>query len=162
MDESEDEDEDAVDNQPFQIDYLCIASPPSLMDSLMDVEALSIEKEELSNSGMVGYTLCGDNIDKNVRRRYQRSDRTTISLHHFHMYAVKNRVDFTLESDDCLYSNLSVDDKACLVMPSLDDDQLLKKNISIIISRELTNHMEFFKFGFTDVVCWHNYKAQIL
>lgn len=106
-----DESEDDEDDQPFLIDYLCIASPPS---EIQYVEAVSIEKEEICNSGMIGYTLCGDNIDKNVRRRYQRSDKTTISLHHFHMYAVKNRVDFTLESDDCLSCNLSADNKACL------------------------------------------------
>ena len=100
------------------------------MDSL-DVEAWSIEKEELSNSGMVGYTLCGDSIDKNVRRRYQRSDRITISLHHFHMYA--NRVDFTSESDDCLYSNLSVDDKACFFPPRL---KIKKRRLARIAAEE--------------------------
>ena len=46
-----------------------------------------------------GYKLVGDNIDKNFRRSFQRHDKKTISMHAFHMYAVKDRVDFSSHSD---------------------------------------------------------------
>ena len=60
---------------------------------------------------------CDNNIDKKVRR-YQRYDKSTISLNYFHMCALKNRIDVLSLNDACIL--------ALLVMPSLDDDlQLL-------------------------------------
>jgi len=43
------------------------------------------------------YTLCGDNIDKTIKRRYLQTDSNTTatSLHYFHFYAVKDRIDFS-------------------------------------------------------------------
>ena len=36
-----------------------------------------------------GFTVTGDNIDKNFRPSYQRQDRQTKSLHYFHAYAAR-------------------------------------------------------------------------
>ena len=52
----------------------------------------------------IGYAIIGNNIDKNVRPLYQRQDRTTRSLHYFHSYAVKNRIDISEMSDKHLSS----------------------------------------------------------
>ena len=43
------------------------------------------------------FHLCGDNIDKNIKQRYFRTDKPsgTKSLHYFHYYAVKDRIDFS-------------------------------------------------------------------
>lgn len=49
---------------------------------------------------LVGYCIPCDNLDQNVRPSYQRQDRTTNSLHYFHSYAVKNRIDISTYSDD--------------------------------------------------------------
>lgn len=38
------------------------------------------------------FKLVGDNIDKNVKPRYMRSDNQTKSLHYFHVYTVADRV----------------------------------------------------------------------
>ena len=46
-----------------------------------------------------GLVIVGDNIDKNFRPSYQRQDRQTKSLHYFHAFAVKNRVDVSSLSD---------------------------------------------------------------
>ena len=46
-----------------------------------------------------GLKLVRDNIDKNIRRSFYRHDRKTICMHTFHMYAVKNQIDFSLLSD---------------------------------------------------------------
>ena len=46
-----------------------------------------------------GLVIVGDNIDKNFRPSYQRQDQQTKSLHYFHAYAVKNRVDVSSLSD---------------------------------------------------------------
>ena len=46
------------------------------------------------------FRLCGDNIDKVVRQRFMRSDSTQPdSIHYFHSYAVRDRVDFTYLSE---------------------------------------------------------------
>lgn len=79
------------------------------------------------DQAVVGYTLCGDNIDKNVKRRYQRSDRGTISLHYFHMYAVQDRVNHSLLCEDRPQPILMEEAKAAKILPSKDDDKLLKK-----------------------------------
>jgi len=57
----------------------------------------------------VGFTIVGDNIDKNFRPSYQRQDRQTKSLHYFHSYAAKNRVDVSLLSDAKRSAVLSVE-----------------------------------------------------
>lgn len=144
--DSEDSDDESDD---LQIDYLCIANPPC---RIAVENPVTIGKVMMHGTG---YTLCGDNIDKNVRRRYQRSDKSTISLHYFHMYGVKNRVDVSHLSDVSPSCTLDKKAKAMLVMPSPNDDLQLKKNIAILVSRVLVNHMEFFKFCFSDVTCWH-------
>lgn len=46
-----------------------------------------------------GFILVGDNWDKNVRPSFQRITRQTRSLHEFHSYAVKDRVDWSQSSD---------------------------------------------------------------
>jgi len=108
-----------------------------------------------------GYRLCGDNIDKSVHRRHLRIDRQNLSLHYFHTYAVENRIDFTELSDENregLYVNLSIDDKhsmAAALLPTPQDDQVMKHNISILISRVLATHLKFFKLSFADLIEWH-------
>ena len=79
-----------------------------------------------------GYKIVGDNIDKNVRASYQRLDCTTRSFHHFHAYAVLDRVDFSGLSD-VIPPQAAVDPLICL--PSKDDIALLKRDISTLISR---------------------------
>ena len=46
-----------------------------------------------------GFKLVGDNIDKNIRPSEQRIDRQTRSLHYFHSFAVRDRVNFSNTSD---------------------------------------------------------------
>ena len=44
--------------------------------------------------------LCGDNIDKMVKRRYMRSDKGNLSLHYFHSFAALDRIDVSDLSDE--------------------------------------------------------------
>ena len=41
----------------------------------------------------------GDNLDKNFRPSFQRAENSTNSMHIFHMYAVKDRLDLSAYSD---------------------------------------------------------------
>ena len=90
-------------------------------------------------SGIVPiYTLCGDNIDKIIRRRYLRTDSnaTATSLHYFHFYAVKDRVDFgDLGEKVIVCDGVDQLQLALSLLASPEDDDIIRKNICILISR---------------------------
>ena len=78
-----------------------------------------------------GFAIVGDNIDKNVRPSFQREDSKTQSLHYFHSYAVKNRVDISSLSDTPSSSMISPDK----ILPSAMDFQALIKDFQVLVSR---------------------------
>ena len=43
---------------------------------------------------MVWFRLVGDNIDKSIKPRDMRLDHQSKQLHYFHVYAVKDKIDF--------------------------------------------------------------------
>ena len=45
------------------------------------------------------YKLVGDNLDEEVKPRHMHSEHQTCSLHYFHTYAVKDRIDIRAMSD---------------------------------------------------------------
>ena len=79
-----------------------------------------------------GYKIVGDNIDKNIRRTHQRIDRTTRSLHYFHMFAVKDRLDFSYLSD---HRPTQVEIDIQVLLPGATDLAAIKKDFEILISR---------------------------
>ena len=42
-----------------------------------------------------------------------------------------------------------------MLLPTKKDDEELHNNFKILLSRIMANHIEIFKFGFSDVVSWH-------
>lgn len=104
------------------------------------------------------YTLCGDNIDKIIRRRYIRTDSnaTATSLHYFHFYAVKDRIDFgDLGEKTIVCDGADQLQLALSLLPSTEDDVAIRRNICVLISRILYNNLGFFKVAFDGVVEWH-------
>lgn len=105
---------------------------------------------------MSTFKLCGDNIDKTVKRRYMRSDRGNISLHYFHIYATLDRVDVSSLSvsplPTCLPSPENISES---LLPSASDDIKIKKNFAVLVSRVMATHLKFFSFSFEDVIQWH-------
>lgn len=104
------------------------------------------------------YHLCGDNIDKNVKQRYYRTDKTPgiRSLHYFHYYAIKDRIDFSQmgeESIKCAQSDIQ--QIAISLLPTPEDDAALKKNVCTLMSRILYSNISFFKQSFDGAVDWH-------
>ncbi len=86
-----------------------------------------------------------------------RLDRQTESLHYFHIYAVENRIDFSMLSDVSLDKS-SINDLSLLaksLLPTELDDQKLKANISTLITRVLCTHVDFFKLCFDGIIDWH-------
>ena len=81
---------------------------------------------------LVGYCIPCDNLDQNVRPSYQRQDRTTNSLHYFHSYAVKNRIDISNYSDD---HPKSLDISPDKILPTQADLKDLLGDFEILIER---------------------------
>ena len=105
----------------------------------------------------LGYKLVGDNIDKGMKTRSMRAEsHRNQSLHYFHAFATRNRIDFSDYPDvhphTCKDSPIH---RASSLLPSKEDDNFLRHNFGIIVSRILTQHMPFFKHTFDDVVEWH-------
>ena len=104
------------------------------------------------------YTLCGDNVDKVIRRRYLRTDAnaTATSLHYFHFYAVKDRVNFSDLGEKSIPCGVADQQQlASSLLPTPEDDIAIRRNICILISRILYDNLSFFKLAFDGVVEWH-------
>ena len=100
--------------------------------------------------------LCDDNIDKMVKRRYMRSDKGNLSLHYFHSFAALDRIDVSDLSDEIVPGFLpNPDDIARSVLPTADDDVILKQTFAVLDSRVLAKKFDFFSFTFGDSVRWH-------
>jgi len=78
-----------------------------------------------------GFKLVGDNIDKNVRPSFSRSDKSTLSLHCFHYYAVLDRVNLSSFSDITPQTQVDVDK----LLISHDDIAQLEGDAVTLISR---------------------------
>jgi len=78
-----------------------------------------------------GYTIVIDNIDMNVRRSYQRLDRTTNSYHFCHGYAVLNRVNSTDLPDGPQMGILSPE----LILPNQEDLDNVISDFTTLVSR---------------------------
>ena len=109
-----------------------------------------------------GFKLVGDNIDKNVRPRYMRGDHQSQSLHYFHCVAVKDRIDLSQVSNACSFINHD-EMKLEVLLPSHEDYENLQKNITVLISRLLVQHIPFFKEGRSSVTqhIEHQYSVEM-
>ena len=75
--------------------------------------------------------IVGDNIDKNIRPSMQRLTHQTRSLHHFHSYAMKDRVDWSKVSDIAHSPELDI---TSFLMNEKDWDKF-KGDCEVLISR---------------------------
>ena len=76
-----------------------------------------------------GFKIVEDNIDKNLRRSYQRCDTQTVSLH---SCAVGDRIHFSHLSD--IAPESVVIDPATM-LPNVDDLDAIKKEFQVLVSR---------------------------
>ena len=86
----------------------------------------------LATTPWTGFSIIGDNIDKNVNPSFQRLHYSTQSLHYFHSYACLDRIDFSNLDDLSSFGVINVR-KACLTS---DSEMLqLKNNFYVLVSR---------------------------
>jgi len=90
------------------------------------------------------YKLVGDNLDKNVKPCDMRIDNQTKSLHYFHMYALRDRIDLSSYEGKNFTTNIA-DIDLNRILPTQGDAEAVKANFSILVARVLKKHMSFFK-----------------
>ncbi len=109
-----------------------------------------------SRSTLLSFKIVGDNVDKNVRPRYIRSDERVKSLHYYHCFAVLDRIDvghlMGEMSPSCLPSHAF---RAKTLLPNASDDAALVNNIKILFSRILADTLPFFSTMFSDLILKH-------
>ena len=89
---------------------------------------VSINSESVSPCGFV---IVGDNVDKNFRPSFQRDDRSTKSMHYFHAFTSKTRIDISKLLDSQPGVTISPEN----FLPTADDYCKLLNDFEILISR---------------------------
>ena len=132
------------------------AEPAMNADLDPDQETTPKERKQELGYKIVGYKIVGDNLDKTVKARYMRDGARNQSLHYFHFFGVKNRVDLSNVPDvhpqTCMPSP---ELKSVMLLPSAEDDKELHRLFAVHVSRVLATHVPYFKLAFDDVVEWH-------
>ena len=146
------DDDSMVEDEPDHVPLL--AQAPYVLqpsDVITSVPGIHLQMRHC------GFRICGDNIDKMIRKRFVRSDQGNVSAHYFHLYAVENSINFSELSDDIPDTSGITDLEAVArsLQPSKTDDTIFRRNISIIVSRILCTRMKFFQTCFDDIVNWH-------
>ena len=91
------------------------------------VDAATSEKHK-----WCGFKVVGDNIDKNIRPSFHRLQHQTQSLHYFHCYAVKDRVDLS-DLPDASSSPACVDATDLIITE--DEWTRFKDDCCVLVSR---------------------------
>jgi L1 cell adhesion molecule like protein len=96
-------------------------SSPSQTSSI-DLHCFLGPKQPMPIGSLPTYKVVGDNINKQVKPRDMRSDHQTQSLHYFHAYAVRDRINLD-EVDD---SPSATDESSVnleLLLPTKEDEE---------------------------------------
>ena len=98
------------------------------------------DNSDEDTSQWCGFRLVGDNIDKTIKPRDMRCDHQSTQLHYFHVYAVRDRIDFRhLETRARLINPEEFDFN--LFTPSAEDAATLSANFPVLITRLLAQHI---------------------
>jgi len=126
----EDNDEDEIElDAEFNIENFCVDVEPIDVDAF---DHLQSEQAMDLSSTWSGFKIVVDNIDKNLRRSFQRCDRQTVSLHYFHSCAVVDRIDFSHLSD---VAPESVVIDPSTILPNAADLDAIKREFQVLVSR---------------------------
>lgn len=100
---------------------------------LSDVhEDVEVEKGS-TDDNWCGFIFTGDNLDRSTKPTYQRQEQKALSLHYFHSFAVKDRVNLQDLSNEPPDSRILPDPEVCL--PSRDDISAVTDEMCILLSR---------------------------
>ncbi len=115
--------------------------------SSTDIEAILGPEKPPGSPVLKTYKLVGDNIDKNVRPREMTSDNQTRSLHYFHTYALRDRVDLSTYSNEVrmpVLDSVQLDN----FLPTSTDEKVIMNNFGVLVGRILMKNIPFLQqFG---------------
>lgn len=117
---------------------------------------------ELEGSSEKGFVIVGDNIDKRVTPRNMRIDHQVQSLHYFHSYASKNRIQTDHLDDDRRIKNIN-DLALSDILPSVEDCSSIRNNFTVLVARVIVkylSHFSMFKKAVTNHI-QHQYSRQM-
>lgn len=98
--------------------------------AVLSTSESTLESHNIPN--WTGFKIVGDNVDKNFRPSTQCHDNKTQSMHWFHLYAVKDRIDLSSYSDSTPSSD-TIDVNKLLIHQ--DDIKQITSDAEILISR---------------------------
>lgn len=116
---------------------------------------IASESELGHTSPWSGFEICGDNIDKHVRRRHMRSDQQNVSLNYFHSYTIRDRVNLHDVSDVAPANPPTVSDVLKVVLPTESDDGIIRDEFASLLARMVCDNMHYFKKNYGDIVQRH-------
>ena len=90
---------------------------------------------------MYSKNLVFDNIDKTINPSEMRSNTQAKSLHYVHIYATKNRIDFSSYSQ--VPRSLNIDNNLYSILPTSEDYTTLKQNLAILVARTIHENILF-------------------
>ena len=111
-----------------------------------------------------GFKICGDNIDKHVHRRHIRSDQQNKTLHYFHSYSVKDRINLHDVSDAGPQKPSTIPEVLNKVEPDAQENAVIVDACAILLSRMMCDSMQYFMENYGGVVqrhTPHKYKHEI-
>ena len=103
---------------------------------LKDATRSSEVVEEENN--WYGFMFVGDNIDKNVNPRFQRCENRGQSLHYFHGYVLRDRVDLISTLSDVALPFQKTD--LSTFLPSKEDISSLNDELTVLLSRYVKSY----------------------
>ena len=116
----------------------------------------NLSDTELPSAELTGFKIVGDNVDKHISPRFVRLDNQQSSVHYFNSYAFEGRIPLTSLSDiPPSPSSLEHHQKAIQLLPSSADNEALRTNFIILVSRIITTYIPTLRRAFSDVVDWH-------
>lgn len=99
-----------------------------------------------------GFKVVGDNIDKTIKPRYMREStgHGSQSLHYFHSYAVKDRVNLSSSSDlppkaPVEWTTEKYQSVCRKILPTSEDQRYLQDNFVQIMTRVVISRIPFFQ-----------------
>ena len=94
---------------------------------------VSLESQHLSGASTIwnDVILVGNNIDKKYRQSFHRVNKKPTSIHYFHFYAVRDRIDLSSCSETLPNTKIDVDK----LMIALEDLKLLNNDVIVLMSR---------------------------
>ncbi len=107
--------------------------------------------------------IVGDNWDRTINPRFMTMDHGRQSLHYFHSYAALDRIDFSTLVFDKPTKDLDSLSHS-VYLPDSSDCISLQENYAILLSRVLTEEVEYFRKVFgncTELHNKHQYSAQM-